>query len=147
MKQVQITVIPPGYIYRHFANVDHPDHIAMASQHRVEITDPAGDVVFEWPSDMPLEVATKYVDGYEKAVLRYTGEPFVVTTDSHDEMPKDLRDEFALAVLPDIAKRVGDALDKGIKFARDDEEIRPEKYVAGECYSIADAMMVERRKP
>lgn len=58
--------------------------------------------------------------------------------------PKDLRDEFALAVLPDVARKVGDALDKGITFTRDDEEIRPEKYVAGECYSLADAMMAER---
>lgn len=137
MKQIEIKVIVPGYIYRLFSA---PAIAESVDKFRTEITDPSGDLIFEWERNVPIAEATYYVAGYDKAWARHAGEPPVITIDDLGDLPKDLRDEFALAVLSDVYKTV-DELGKG-GFVLDQPF---ESVVSKMAWKIADAMMSGRR--
>lgn len=56
---------------------------------------------------------------------------------------KSLRDEFAMAVLPTVLSRIF-----ADKQAVESGRLRPEvpPFIAEECYKLADAMLVERKR-
>lgn len=60
--------------------------------------------------------------------------------------PKDLRDEFALAVVNRVAVDTINDYNNGHELLRDGEPCSPAEFTAWVCYSIAEAMMAEREK-
>lgn len=60
--------------------------------------------------------------------------------------PKDLRDEFALAALPEVIRCSIADLNYGRRFFVKDEPVSMDIYIARLCGDIADAMMAEREK-
>lgn len=60
--------------------------------------------------------------------------------------PKDLRDEFALAVLPGICETATAAQSGGFQLALNGVKLKHDTFCARVAYGIADAMMAEREK-
>ncbi len=60
--------------------------------------------------------------------------------------PKDLRDEFALAVLPEAFRHAMAEINKGCHLIVKGKKVMAEEYIAALVGEIADAMMAEREK-
>lgn len=59
--------------------------------------------------------------------------------------PKDLRDEFALAALPEVIVGVNADIQNGYTLEVRGEPASEEQYIARVTYLIAEAMMAERK--
>lgn len=60
--------------------------------------------------------------------------------------PKDLRDEFALAVLPGICSTATEAQAGGYQLLLNKVPLNHDTFCAQVAYGVADAMMAEREK-